>query len=145
MHKASDLYEQGVKKPLRGGCLCASVRYEVRGALGRATNCHCSMCRKAHGAAFGTYAGVQDSDFVLLSGGDDIAAYRSSAQVTRTFCRRCGSTLQFISARRPGSFSLALGTLDDDPGVRPSLHIYVGSKAPWFDIADDLPQQQVYR
>lgn len=115
MHKPSDLYEQGVKKPLRGGCLCGSVRYEVRGALGRATNCHCSMCRKAHGAAFGTYAGVQDSDFVLLSGGDDIAAYRSSAQVTRTFCRRCGSTLQFISAQRPGSFSLALGTLDDDP------------------------------
>jgi hypothetical protein len=132
-------------KPIRGGCLCASVRYEVRGALGRATHCHCSMCRKAHGAAFGTYAGVQDSDFVLLSGGDDIAAYRSSAQVTRTFCRRCGSTLQFISASRPGSFSLALGTLDDDPGVRPELHIFVGSKAPWFDIADDLPQQQTYR
>ena len=132
-------------KPIRGGCLCASVRYEVRGALGRATNCRCSMCRKAHGAAFGTYAGVQDSDFVLLSGGDDIAAYRSSAQVTRTFCRRCGSTLQFISAKRPGSFSLALGTLDDDPGVRPALHIFVGSKAPWFDIADDLPQQQAYR
>jgi len=132
-------------EPIRGACLCASVRYEVRGALGRAVNCHCGMCRKAHGAAFGTYARVQDSDFVLLAGRDDIAAYRSSAEVTRTFCRRCGSTLQFISTRRPGSFSLALGTLDADPGVRPALHIFVGSKAPWFDITDHLPQQPAYR
>jgi hypothetical protein len=28
----------------------------------------------------------------------------------------------------------------DDPGIRPSAHIFVGSKAPWFTITDDLPQ-----
>ena len=125
---------------IRGSCLCGSVRYEVRGSLGRAVHCHCSMCRKAHGAAFGSYARVESKDFALLSGADELASYQSSAEVTRTFCKRCGSTLQFISTKRPGSFSLALGTLDDDPGVQPSLHIFVGSKAPWFDIADALPQ-----
>lgn len=129
---------------IRGSCLCATVRYEVRGSLGRAVNCHCSMCRKAHGAAFATYARVKADDFALLSGKDDIAAYPSSPHVTRTFCRRCGSTLQFISAEHPGSFALALGTLDDDPGVRPSVHIYVESKAPWFDITDSLPQRRAY-
>jgi hypothetical protein len=98
------------------------------------------MCRKAHGAAFATYGRVESGDFVLSSGADDIASYQSSPEVTRTFCKRCGSTLQFISTKRPGSFSLALGTLDDDPGVQASQHIFVGSKAPWFDIADDLPQ-----
>ena len=128
---------------IRGSCLCGAVRFEVR-ALGRAVNCHCSMCRKAHGAAFASYARVEASDFSLLAGKDEIAEYRSSPEVTRTFCRRCGSTLQFISTRRPGSFSLALGTLDDDPGVRPSLHIFVDSKAPWFDIADGLPQRGSY-
>src|SRR2546427_3577298 len=97
---------------IRGSCLCGTVRYEAR-ALGRALHCHCSMCRKAHGAAFASYARVEEKDFVLVSGKDDIAEYQSSPQVTRTFCRRCGSTLQFISTRRPGSFSLALGTLDD--------------------------------
>ena len=116
---------------IRGSCLCGSVRYEVRGPLGPATHCHCAMCRKAHGAAFGTYARVQRSDFVLLSGADDIASYQSSPEVIRTFCRRCGSTLQFIRASRPDTFSLALGTLDDDPGVRPSIHIFIESKAPW--------------
>jgi hypothetical protein len=125
---------------IRGSCLCGSVRYEVRGALGPVSHCHCMMCRKAHGAAFATYARVQSGDFVVASGAGDIASYQSSAEVTRTFCKRCGSTLQFINAKRPGGFALALGTLDDDPGVRPVWHIFAASKAPWFDIADDLPQ-----
>jgi hypothetical protein len=125
---------------LRGSCLCGSVRYEVRGAVSRLTHCHCSMCRKAHGAAFASYGRVERRDFVLLSGRDDIASYQSSPGVIRTFCKRCGSTLQFISDNRPSTFSLALGTLDDDPGVETSLHIFVGSKAPWFQITDDLPQ-----
>jgi hypothetical protein len=98
------------------------------------------MCRKAHGAAFGSYARVQRSDFVVLSGAEDIHSYQSSPDVTRTFCARCGSALQFIRATRPDTLSLALGTLDDDPGVRASSHIFVESKASWFDIADDLPR-----
>ena len=125
---------------IRGSCLCGSIRYEVRGPLGPASHCHCSMCRKAHGAAFGTYSRVQRSDFVLVSGAEDIASYQSSPEVTRTFCRRCGSTLQFIRATRPNTFALALGTLDDDPGVRPSMHIHVESKVPWLEINDGLPQ-----
>jgi hypothetical protein len=125
---------------VRGGCLCGSVRYEVRGAVGRVSHCHCSMCRKAHGAAFATYGRVQRSEFTLVSGAGDVASYSSSPGVTRTFCRQCGSNLQFISEKRPTTLSLALGTLDDDPEVQGSLHIFVGSKAPWFEITDDLPQ-----
>ncbi len=125
---------------IRGSCLCGSIRYEIRGPLGPASHCHCSMCRKAHGAAFGTYARVQQVDFVLLSGAEDIASYPSSPGIARTFCRKCGSTLQFIRESRPHAFALALGTLDDDPGMRPSMHIHVESKAPWFDIDDGLPQ-----
>jgi hypothetical protein len=101
------------------------------------------MCRKAHGAAFATYGRVERSDFAVVSGAEDIASYRSSPEVTRTFCKRCGSNLQFISDKRPSTFSLALGTLDDDPRVQASLHIFVGSKAPWFPITDDLPRHAV--
>ena len=125
---------------LRGSCLCGSVRYEIRGAVGRVVHCHCSMCRKAHGAAFATYGRVERNEFALLSGAADIGSYSSSPGVTRTFCRRCGSNLQFISDKRPTTFSLALGTLDVDPSAQPSLHIFVDSKAPWFQITDDLPQ-----
>ena len=125
---------------IRGSCLCGSIRYEIRGPLGPASHCHCSMCRKAHGAAFGTYARVQQGDFALLSGAEDIASYPSSPGIARTFCRKCGSTLQFIRESRLHAFALALGTLDDDPGIRPAMHIHVESKAPWFDIDDGLPQ-----
>ncbi len=125
---------------IRGSCLCGSIRYEVRGPLGPASHCHCSMCRKAHGAAFGTYARVQKADFILISGAEDITSYQSSPEVTRTFCRHCGSTLQFIRATRPNAFALALGTLDDDPTVRPSIHIHIETKVPWLDINDGLPQ-----
>lgn len=125
---------------LRGSCLCGAIGYEIRGPLGRASHCHCSMCRKAHGAAFATYARVERTDFALVSGADEIASFRSSPEVVRTFCRRCGSNLQFISDKRPSSFALALGTLDDDPGVQASFHIFVASKAAWFEITDGLPQ-----
>jgi len=125
---------------LRGSCLCGSVRYEVNGPFSHVTHCHCSMCRKEHGAAFATYGRVQVDDFKLVSGANNVASYQSSLEVTRTFCRQCGSTLQFIRSTRPGSLSLALGTLDDDPCVSASRHIFVGSKAPWFEITDDLPR-----
>lgn len=125
---------------LRGSCLCGRIRYEVRGPVGRVSHCHCSMCRKAHGAAFATYGRVERSEFVLICGADDIGSYESSPGVRRTFCKRCGSNLQFISDKRPSTLSLALGSLDDDPNVEASLHIFVGSKAPWFRITDNLPQ-----
>jgi len=126
---------------IRGSCLCGAVKYEVDGSLGGAVNCHCSMCRKAHGAAFASYARVDKKAFAFVSGADRISSYQSSADVIRTFCSRCGSTLQFMRLTRPDTFWIALGTMDDDPGVRPERHIYVDSKAPWFDITDGLEQR----
>ena len=125
---------------IRGSCLCGAVRYEIRGRLGRMSHCHCSMCRKAHGAAFGTYAQVARRDFALLAGAESIRSYRSSPKVTRTFCATCGSTLQWSTDDRPDHVDVAMGTLDDDPGIRPAVHIFVASKAPWYEIADGLPQ-----
>ncbi len=125
---------------LNGSCLCGAVRYRVDGIIDEASHCHCSQCRKAHGAAFGSYGHVRHRDFTLLGGADAIARYQASAHATRTFCRHCGSTLQWIPTRDAGHFALALGTLDDDPGARPARHIFVGSKAPWYTITDDLPQ-----
>jgi hypothetical protein len=130
---------------IRGSCLCGKVKYEVSGALSHVTHCHCSRCRKAHGAAFGTYARVKADDFRFVEGESVVSKYASSEGVVRTFCGNCGATLQFISAKRPATFALAIGTLDDDPRVRPEMHIFVGSKAPWVEIHDGLPQLQAYK
>jgi hypothetical protein len=125
---------------IAGGCLCGAVRYEIAGKLTRASHCHCSMCRKQHGAAFGSYASVRRAELRWVSGEGEIARFESTPGIARGFCRRCGSTLFWDERANAGSFGLALGSVDGDPGVRPSLHIFVGSKAPWFEITDDLPR-----
>ena len=129
---------------IRASCLCGDVQIEISGELSGASHCHCSMCRKAHGAAFGTYAAVNAAEFRVVSGGERITRYPSSPGIVRTFCARCGSTLQWLRESKPEVVDIALGVLDADPGVRPDRHIYVASKAPWHEITDDLPQHATY-
>jgi hypothetical protein len=123
-----------------GSCLCGGIRYEVAGELGKVVHCHCSMCRKATGAAFRTRAAVAPSAFRFLAGEELLARYPSSRAEVRTFCRVCGATLATYLGDPPEEIGLPLGTLDEDPAVRPSAHIFVASKAPWFEITDDLPR-----
>jgi len=125
---------------LTGSCLCAGVRYEIEGTLTEVRNCHCSICRKAHGAAFRSRASVRAKDFRWTSGEQSITWYESSPGTHRGFCSRCGSPLLSRFDDRPEVYGLPLGCLDLDPGVRPAMHIFVGSKAPWYEIGDSLPQ-----
>lgn len=123
---------------ISGGCLCGSVRYEISGPFKMAGHCHCSMCRKSHGAAFVTWGMVDPDQFHWTSGEEFIEAYESSPGRGRCFCRKCGSPL---AATHSGKVTeVVLGTVDGDPGVRPGEHIFVGSKAPWYEITDALPQ-----
>ena len=125
---------------LTGSCLCGGIRYEINGPLGSVVNCHCAMCRKATGAAFRTRAAVPASAFRWTRGEDLVARYESSPGNIRTFCRVCGSTLISLFPTSPDEIGLPLGTLDDDPAVKAEAHVYVASKAPWFDITDNLPR-----
>jgi len=125
---------------VKGSCLCGGIRYEIdRDGFGKVVNCHCSMCRKATGAAFRTRVAVSTTAFRWLAGEDLLSRYESSPGETRTFCRVCGATLATLFRDRPHTMGLPLGTLDDDPGVRPLANVYVDSKAPWFEITDGLP------
>ena len=123
---------------VQGGCLCGGIRYEISGPLTEVDNCHCSMCRRFHGAAFATYARVRAEHFRWLSGEDLLSVYETSPGNGWAFCRVCGSSLGVPEDGRLRD--IALGPLDSDPGVRPAEHIFVGSKAPWFQITDALPQ-----
>jgi len=127
---------------LIGSCLCGAVKYQLSAPIKSATHCHCSMCRKAHGAAFGTYGNVRRTDFRFTQGEEAVVGYQSSPGVTRTFCRHCGSTLQWFSEEpHPDWLSVTLGTLDSPLGEIPQKHIYPESKADWYSINDGLPQE----
>jgi hypothetical protein len=123
---------------IRGSCLCGGVKFEIVGQLMRPLNCHCSKCRKQHGAAFRSRVRVSTGDFKWLQGEELVRFYESSPGFHRGFCRRCGSPVVNKSARP--EYGVPLGILDDDPDVRPELHAFVASKASWFEIADDLPR-----
>jgi hypothetical protein len=125
---------------LTGRCLCEAVRYEIRGELGPIMNCHCSKCRRWHGAAFRTRATINFSQFGWLSGEDKLAHYHSSEFVVKHFCKVCGSNLISTYENEPDKIGIPLGGLDQAPSNRPEAHFWVDSKAPWYEISDSLPQ-----
>ncbi len=125
---------------IRGSCLCGAIRFEIDRVLAL-THCHCTHCRKLSGAAFATYAHVAAGKFRFVSGEDRIVRYESSPGSLRARCAVCGCP---APGKAPylETVSIPAGLLDDDPGVRPMLHVFAASRAPWWTIADDLPQHE---
>jgi hypothetical protein len=123
---------------LVGGCWCGAVRYRVADAFLYAANCHCSRCRAATGTAFKAFAGIERDRLEITDGADRLLVVGQD-DLNDTRCEACGSLL--FSVVRDGAYvHVALGSLVDAPTIRPTEHIFVGSKAPWFEITDDLPQ-----
>jgi len=132
--------------PYRGSCLCGKIRFEVDKFAPHTGNCHCSMCRKFHGAAYATIAEARADDFRWISGQDLLKAYTASNDTTRSFCLNCGSSLTFASpTANPELVEIALGCFDDEVPIRPDAHIFVSSGAKWATPADDLPQYEAGR
>jgi hypothetical protein len=129
-----------MSEPLRGTCECGAVRYSVDDAFLYAMNCHCSACRAATGSAFKPFAGIEREKLELTAGADKLLVYGDD-DLNHTRCATCGSLLFSVVGAR---VHVALGSLVDTPTVEPSSHIFVGSKAPWFEITDDLPQHAEY-
>ena len=123
---------------LQGGCLCGAIRYEIDGALGPIGNCHCETCRRAHAAAFATTARVARNHFHWTRGEATLNAFESSPGKKRFFCPACGSHL-IAAWDHEDDVILRVGSLFDDPGAKPVIHIWTTEKAPWFDLGADLP------
>lgn len=123
---------------LTGRCRCGAVRYEVADEFRYAANCHCSECRAATGSAFKPFAGIEREKLTITAGLQDVAVF-GEEDLNDTRCAACGCFL--FSVVREGAFvHVAMGSLVDPPTIRPTHHIFVGSKAAWFEITDDLPQ-----
>ena len=127
-------------KTLTGKCLCGAIAYQIEGNLGPIVNCHCLKCRQWHGSAFRTRAAVESKNFKWLKGEKYLSKYRFSEHTINTFCSICGSNLISISENNPDYIGLPIGGLEQDPGNRPLMNIFVRYKAPWYKITDGLPQ-----
>jgi hypothetical protein len=129
-----------IGRRLAGRCYCGAVTYEVADAFVYAMNCHCSNCRRTTGSAFKPFAGIERDKLRIVSGEAAQMIY-GGEEAHDAHCGRCGSLL--YSVVRAGKWvHVAMGTLVDGPSIRPRAHIFVGSKAPWHEITDNLPQYQ---
>jgi len=126
-----------------GRCLCGALRFEIDGPPVDMLHCHCSMCRKHHGAAFATWIAAPAGGFRWLGPTDTLVEYRSSERGHRSCCGVCGSVAPIVDSAT-GFVIVPAGNLDGDPGIRPARHMFAASKASWYTIADGLPQHEAF-
>lgn len=125
---------------IRGHCECGQVSFEADCEISDFSHCHCSQCRRLHGAAFVTFAEVETKKFRYVTGEDKIKVYASSDDNDRVFCGTCGSNILVVSKAYPEFVYLSMGLVDENPDHPPAYHAYVSSKAPWHEITDGAEQ-----
>ncbi len=130
---------------LTGGCHCGAVRYTLTAPAVDTHHCHCSICRKIHGAVFVTLSVFPRDAFRFNKGADNLGTYHSSPKLHRHFCHSCGCPLTIDLDDNPNLIVVATGTIDNGahPGHPPETlkHKFVSSKVPWYEIGDSLPQE----
>ncbi len=123
-----------------GKCFCGAVRFEIDFPTMFCAHCHCSMCRRAHGAGYVTWLGVPFEQFRVVAGTDRLVRYRSSDHGTRSFCGTCGSTLFYESTQHPEAIHIVLANVDAPIDRAPQFHVFFDNRAPWVQVSDDLPR-----
>jgi hypothetical protein len=124
---------------ISGECFCGEIRYEIDGSLVDARACHCSRCRKVFSGASSAFAEISDPDkFRWVTGEAQLKQYTSKQGWGLGFCSNCGSTLCGLFQGKVKG--VTLGTVNGDPGIEISAHIFVDSKAPWDHIGGGAPQ-----
>jgi len=126
---------------LTGGCACGAVRFELTAPLVSSMYCHCTRCQRRTGTAASANGRAAPGSFRVVQGEDQLRAWKPEGGAEKWFCGDCGSAL---FSRVPGdvdAIGVRLGAIDGDPGIRPSVHQFVGYAAPWEAIPDDgLPR-----
>jgi hypothetical protein len=125
---------------IAGACLCGAVQFEVTGPIERVAHCHCSMCQRAHGAAFATWAAVPSERVRITAGEAGVTHYRSSEIGTRSFCGRCGSSMFCTLDTHPGTIDVELACLASGHGAVPRAHLFWDDRAEWVEHTDRLPR-----
>ena len=126
---------------VQGSCLCGAVRYAVRLPFDRFLYCHCSRCRKATGTAHAANAVVKPDAFRWTAGEDNVVRYDlpTARSFATSFCKTCGSPVAHLT-RSGQRVIVPAGTLDKDPGAKPDIHAYWGSRAGWYEGDPELPK-----
>jgi hypothetical protein len=126
---------------LRGRCACNAIAYEVSDEFVVAYNCHCSNCRATTGSAFLPWGEIEREKLKVTKGAESLLV---DGDPNTNYAMRCGQCWSLLYWTRDGYVRVPYGTLIDEPTLKPMAHMFVGSKAPWHEILDDLPQHDEY-
>ena len=126
---------------VQAACLCGATRLDLALSSKWLAYCHCSMCRRAHGAPFVTWAGFPSAQVSVAPGASEPAWYASSPGTRRGFCARCGSPMLFESDRWPGEVHVARALIEGELDRAPAAHVFYETHVPWLDVADALPKK----
>lgn len=129
---------------LQGRCFCGEIRYEINLPTLFCGHCHCSMCRRPHGAGFVTWFAVPPGQIAVAAGKDQLKTYESSEHGRRQFCGRCGTQLFCYHVKDDGAppdfIDITLATMVDPIDRQPEVHFFYDSKAEWLGVNDELPK-----
>lgn len=123
---------------ITGACFCGNVHFALNTPIKWAAHCHCTMCRRIHGAAFVTWLGIAAEQCTLDE--RDVIWYSSSPDAERGRCRHCASQIFFRSKRWPGELHIALAALHDPHSIKPQAHVFYADAVNWFEQTDHLPK-----
>jgi hypothetical protein len=126
--------------PVRGSCFCGAVEFAVTLPTLSCAHCHCTMCRRVHGAGYVTWIAVPYSQFQMVTGSDHLTVHHSSDHGRRSFCNVCGSSLFCESTHHPEHIDIVLANLHEKIDREPQAHYYFTDRAEWVNVGDDLPR-----
>ena len=130
---------------LTGGCLCGSVRYELKSKPFDCGYCHCRTCQLNSGAPAMVFASVPDGDLVWTKGAEKVGSVASSGFGHREFCTQCGTPFLMKVDHQPETVDFSVVTLDDPEAITPEFHIFWSSRIEWFEPKDQLPRHDRFR
>jgi len=125
-----------------GKCNCGKVTFEVAELRQEITVCHCSQCRVSSGHQWAATRAGRFADLKFTSD-NGLKWYASSDFAKRGFCKFCGSSL-FYRMNEEEGVGIAIGCITPNDAFHVSKHIFVGSKAGYYDICDNAEQIEVF-
>lgn len=125
---------------VEGSCFCGAVTFEITLPTQGCVHCHCSMCRRVHGAGYVTWIAVSSNQFRFVSGQDKLTTHQSSEHGRRSFCQVCGSPLFCVLDSHPDVIDITLASLHDPIDRAPQAHYYFSDRVKWMPLEDDLPR-----
>jgi hypothetical protein len=123
-----------------GNCLCGAVRFTALLPSRWVAHCHCTYCRRAHGAAFVTWVGLDEAAVTIEDSNGALRWNQSSPGASRGFCGQCGSPIFFKGDRWPGELHVARALFTGPVDREPQAHAYHDTHVSWVTLGDSLPR-----